>query len=99
MPIDILLNLASGARMRLWLLLRYPRWFTIEEIAKGLPLFSKPRVQQLLKNEYDRNRVLRRERETGKPGPRPFEYQVTRQLVTDVDSIALEKIIEINKTS
>ena len=99
MAIDTLLNLASGARIRLWLLLRSPDWFTVEEIANGLPLFSKQRVQQILKNEYDRESVLRRERETGKPGPRPFEYQVTRQLFTDVDNVTLEKIIGINNTS
>ena len=34
--IHVLLNLTSSARVRLWLFLRYPSWFTVEEISQVL---------------------------------------------------------------
>lgn len=93
--IHVLLNLTSSARVRLLLFLRYPSWFTVEEISQGLLLFSRQRIQQILQREYESQRVLRRRRESDNPGPNPFEYQVTPAMFTDIDQSILNQILRL----
>ena len=90
--VDVLLNLASEVRIRLWLRLRYPEWFIVSEIAAGLPLFSRPRVQQIIQGEFEASRVNRRRRVTGNPGPDPYEYQVPPNLFNDLSEPIISKL-------
>jgi predicted transcriptional regulator len=74
--IDEILNIPSAARIALWLWLREPNWFTTEEIAQGLPLLTKSRVQQVVQEMYSKNLIERRIRETHNRGPDPYEYRL-----------------------
>jgi len=91
--LDALLNLASETRIKLWLRLRYPDWYIVDEISHGLPLFSRQRIQQILQRECDSQRVVRRRRVTNNPGPNPFEYQVPPNIFTDLDERILERVL------
>lgn len=90
--LDTLLNLATSARVRLWLRLRYPQWFTTGEIASGIPVITRVRVQQIVQTDFENGLVKRRRRETGKPGPSPYEYSVSPALFTDFTEEELDSI-------
>ena len=95
--ISSLLNLTGPARVRLWLRLRYPGWYTVEEITAGLFLYSKQRVQQFAQQGSEQGIILRRRRDTGKRGLGPYEYHVTPLMFKELnDSIIaqLEKIFK-----
>lgn len=94
--VEALLNMASNTRVRLWLRLHYPGWFTVDEISSGLPLFSKTRVQQLVQQEFEKDLVERRRRDTGKPGPNPFEYRVSPRLFRDLTEETIQKILKLD---
>jgi hypothetical protein len=65
--------------------MRYPDWFIVDEISRGLPFFSRQRIQQILQRASYSQQVVRRRRVTENPGPNPFEYQVPPPLFTDVN--------------
>lgn len=90
--VDILLNLSARGRIRLWLRLRFPDWFTVEEISQGLPILSKQRIQQVLYQSCEKELINRRKRQTNKPGPDPFEYQVPPFLFDNLDKNDLNKL-------
>ena len=92
-----LLNFTATARIRLWLRLRYPSWYTVEEISGGLPLFSKQRIQQVLQESYRLGLVYRRRRRTSKPGPNPYEYQVPPLLFNELNDEELMKLKELSE--
>ena len=87
-----LINMAVNARIRLWLRLRYPNWFTVDEVAGNLTLLSKQRIQQILQREFEAGKVSRRRRNTSNPGPNPFEYQVSPILFSDLNEGELDKL-------
>ncbi|MCK4477289.1 hypothetical protein KAU88_02020 [Candidatus Bathyarchaeota archaeon] len=95
--IDILLNFTASSRIRLWLRLRFSSWYTVEEIAEGLPLFSKARIQQVLQESHRLGLVYRRKRKTSKPGPNPYEYQVPPLLFNELEGSQLKKLGELHK--
>jgi len=95
--INFLLNLTALSRIRLWLRLHYPGWYTTEEIAKELPIFSKQRIQQILQNASSSGLVHRRDRKTNKPGPNPYEYQVPPLLFNELEDEQLERLDDISK--
>jgi predicted transcriptional regulator len=93
--IDNLLNLATSARVRLWLRLRYPGWYITEEIAENMKVLSKQRIQQILQEDFDKGLVERRQRKTNKPGPSPFEYSIIPRFYIDFSDEQIKKIKKI----
>lgn len=90
--ISSLLNLTGPARVKLWLRLRYPGWFTTEEISASLFLYSKQRVQQFVQQGAENGSILRRRRKTEKRGLGPYEYHVSPMMFKELNDAVISKL-------
>ena len=71
-----LLEGALRGRIAILLWRQYPKALTVDEINDSLPRLSKSRIQQVLQKMYENGAIERSLRETGKPGPNPFQYKL-----------------------
>ncbi len=75
-----LLKGSLRGRISLFLWRSEEKSYTSEEIANGMTDVTKQRIQQMLQKMTE-NEVLDREiRKTNRPGPNPYEYQLSREL-------------------
>jgi len=79
-PVDVLLSVPGASRVALWLWMRDPEFVTADEICEGIHVLSLSRIQQVLRWMYDMELVIRRTRQTSKPGPLPYEYKLALRL-------------------